>query len=285
VRLPLIAPRSRTYRIDDGAVWERKRGELLRPDAFTRREIGELRQMKGPGFETLQQQKPGARERLRIKADSFGIVAPKSLPQDRVVVLSVDPGQKGGPTHSFSVVQSWALHEGDYVLLDQWREQARYPDFRDKVKWFIRKYRPSAVLIEATGQGPALSSEIHAQVGMEIVLISPRDDKVTRLRKHRKVIHSGRLYLAKGAVWTEDFLEEITLFPYAATDDQVDAMSQFLDWISKNPLPKKRQPRALMAVVSSNGTRLQYNSRTPATDPSAPGLIVRATRPFIRRPW
>ena len=35
LQLPLIAMRRRSYKLPDGGVWVREKGELLRPDAFT----------------------------------------------------------------------------------------------------------------------------------------------------------------------------------------------------------------------------------------------------------
>jgi hypothetical protein len=49
LKLPLIAARSRTHHLDSGEVWNRKKGELLRPDAFTKRDIQRLRDSKQPG--------------------------------------------------------------------------------------------------------------------------------------------------------------------------------------------------------------------------------------------
>ena len=49
-KLPLIAPRARSFKTDDGFVWERHKGALLRPDAFTLRDIGRLRRMRAAGF-------------------------------------------------------------------------------------------------------------------------------------------------------------------------------------------------------------------------------------------
>jgi hypothetical protein len=71
LKLPFIAQRARTYELEGGDVWNRKKGELLRPDAFTKRDIRRLRDSKQPGFETLQQQNPGGSDRLRLKAKYF----------------------------------------------------------------------------------------------------------------------------------------------------------------------------------------------------------------------
>lgn len=102
----LVASRARDYDIGDGAIWHRKKGEFLRPDAFTQRDIEKLRGSTCPGFETLQQQNPGKRDYLRIKAEHFPMFSPEALPKHLPVVLSIDPGQKGGPTNSFCVIQA-----------------------------------------------------------------------------------------------------------------------------------------------------------------------------------
>jgi hypothetical protein len=128
LKLALIAPRTKRYTLENGKVWERRKGELLLPDEFTRHIIERLRASKSPGFETLQQQNPGACEQLRIKAEYFSTFPMSAIPATGSgVVLSVDPGQKGGANHSFSVVQAWLPQGGVHRLLDQW--MARASDF------------------------------------------------------------------------------------------------------------------------------------------------------------
>jgi predicted phage terminase large subunit-like protein len=263
LKLPLIAWRTRSYDLADGDVWHRKKGELLRPDAFGWRDIEELRASKRPGFETLQQQNPGRNGRLRIKAEDFASFSPTELPE-LPVLLSIDPGQKGGPGHSFSVIQAWAPHEGAHLLLEEWREQASYRDFRWEVKRFIRKYRPSVVLIEGTGQGPALSSEIKSQRGMDMVMVTPIDSKSERLREHCSSIRRRLVRLPEHAPWLNEFLEEVTVFPYAASDDQVDAMTQYLSWMAKHPIPKRRAPMAIVQGTDAWGRPLRTSAPAPA---------------------
>ena len=235
VRLPLIAPRQRTYEID-GFVWERQKGDLLRPDAFTAQDVERLRLMKRPGFETLQQQRPGARDRLHIRAKHFGVFSPANVPPDAPVVLSIDPGQTGGPINSYSVVQAWAPCADWYLLLDSWRGQVRYSEFRDQVRRFKNTYRPSVTLVEATGQGPALMSDIRAEQGLQIVPITPHEDKVSRLHKHLNAIRSGFVALPEGAPWVPELIDEVVQFHYAQFDDQVDAMDR------RAPAPRQTAP-------------------------------------------
>jgi predicted phage terminase large subunit-like protein len=254
LKLPLIATRSHTYDLEGGKVWNRKKGELLRPDAFTKRDIERLRASKQPGFETLQQQNPGGRDRLRIKEKYFPTFPPAELQMRELpVVLSIDPGQKGGPTNSCSVIQALAPKDGAHLLLDQWREHATFGDFRSAARRFIRKYRPSVVLIEATGQGPALIQDLKPQNGMELVPITPSGDKIERLRKHRRAIRDGLVQLPQGAPWYDEFISEATQFPYGLFDDQMDALSQYLKWIAEHPNPNKRPPMAIAQGVDSGG--------------------------------
>ena len=162
------------------------------------------------------------------------------------MVLSIDPGQKGRPTNNYSVIQAWTPMGGVHRLLDQWREQARYPELRSQVRRFMREYRPSAVLIEDTGQGPSLRAEIRPQNGMEVVPIIPAGDKVERLRRHRRAIRDGLVQLPQGAAWRAEFISEATQFPYGPFDDQIDALSQYLDWITEHP---DREERPSMAIA------------------------------------
>jgi predicted phage terminase large subunit-like protein len=274
LELPLIAPRRHKYNLGDGEVWERKKGELLRPDAFTKQDIRGLRCSKQPGFETLYQQNPGGRDRLRIKAEFFPAFSAAQLRMlHSPVVLSIEPGQKGGPTNSFSVIQAWAPKDGAHLLLDQWREQASYPEFRSQVRRFIRVHRPSAVLIEDTGQGPSLSAEIKPQNGMELVLITPLGDKVERLRRHRRAIRSGLVQLPQAAAWRVEFMSEATQFPYGPFDDQMDALSQYLDWIAEHPNPPKRPPMAICQGVDSQGRPIRSSWSGASTQVRGIGAV------------
>jgi predicted phage terminase large subunit-like protein len=285
LKLPLIATRRRTYDLENGEVWKREKGELLRPDAFTKRDIRRLRDSKQPGFETLQQQNPGGIDRLRIKAKYFPTfplaeVQIRELP----VVLSIDPGQKGGPTNSCSVIQAWAPKDRAHLLLDQWREHATYGDFRSAARQFIRKYRPSVVLIEATGQGPALIQDIRPQNGMELVPITPAGDKVGRLRKHRHTIRHGLVELARDALWYDEFISEATRFPNGPFDDQVDALSQYLSWIAEHPNPPKRPAMAIAQGVDSGG-RVMHLSEHGQGEEIKGGVLRSRGRTMFNAPY
>jgi predicted phage terminase large subunit-like protein len=68
-------------------------------------------------------------------------------------------------------------------------------------------------------------------LGVQGVLgIKHRTDKQTRMRSAIPKIEGGSLLLPKSAPWLEDFLLEYLAFPNGKHDDQMDALSQFLNW-------------------------------------------------------
>jgi predicted phage terminase large subunit-like protein len=281
--LPLIAPRARRYKLGKGEVWQRKKGELLRPDAFHSRDIARLRATKPPGFETLYQQNPGGNERLRLKAEHFPLFALTALQPGLPTVISIDPGQKGGPTNSFSVIQVYAVDGDTYLLIDQWREQVPYRDFRKATRRRLAKFRPSAIVIEATGQGPALVSDI-TQRGFSVETVTPADSKTERLRKHRSIIRAGRVQIPENAEWREDFLAEAARFPDGAYADQMDALSQFLDWIAENPNPKCLPPRACAAGCRSDGVPIRLTS-SPTNQVPGKAVLASSSRRTLNAPF
>jgi hypothetical protein len=102
----------------------------------------------------------------------------------------------------------------------------------------------------------------------------PSEDKIERLRKQHSLLRHGFVQLPASALWLDDFIAEVTLFPYAPFDDQVDAMTQYLGWIVLHPNLKMRPPRGLIAVAGSRGPVVP--SSLPSTQ--TPGLVVAARR-------
>jgi predicted phage terminase large subunit-like protein len=225
----------------------------------------------------LYQQRAG-NEHFRIRAEYFASFSPGARPWSQAgVVLSIDPGQKTGAAHAFSVVQVWQPLGNCHLLLDQWRAHATYSELRAMTRHLIKRYRPSVVLVEDTNLGPALCSEIRHQAGMAVHAIFPQEEKSERLRRHRQLIRAGRVALPREAQWRCDFIHELTHFPYAGTDDQVDAMTQYLDWIAQHPEPPKREPPALGILRNSRG----FIQAVPALTPDLQcrgGILVRASR-------
>ena len=46
-------------------------------------------------------------------------------------------------------------------------------------------------------------------------------------------IEAGHVHLPREADWLDDFLLELLAFPYGRHDDQVDSVSQYLNWAAR----------------------------------------------------
>ena len=246
-----------------------KKGDLLRQHEFSARDRKRLR--KSRNFEALYQQNPGATALPKILAKHFALqpfVDNEQVP----TVISVDPGQAEGEGNSFSVVQVWRVRPTGFFLADQWRGRESYDKFRSVCRRMIRQHQPYVALIEKTGTGIALLSDLQRFGRMQRIPVEPRDSKVARLRPHITVIRDGKIALSESAEWRQDYVAEFLEFPKSKFSDQVDATSQFLAFMASNPVLKTLERSGMGALA--------LNSR-PQRTKNVPGAgIALASRRF-----
>ena len=266
VMLPFQATRSETFDLGNGRTWHRAKGELLRPNEFSTKDLERIRNSRN--FHALYQQDPAGTALPAITAKHFA-VQPVAGSENSAVVVSVDAGQGDGERNSFSVVQAWRVLPDCFVLADQWRGRGSYADLRSATKRLIRRHRPCTTLIEKAGAGSALLSDLKDFRGMALVPIAPRDSKIARLRAHVAVILAGRIVLPSDAPWRRDYVAEFVEFPKSKFTDQVDATTQFLDFMATDPLLKVRMKGALAA--GAFGSRPHGVARNRANAPLALG--------------
>jgi predicted phage terminase large subunit-like protein len=149
-------------------------------------------------------------------------------------VLSIDAAMAAGEDNSCSAIQAWAREGDQHYLIDRWREQCDYDDLERAYKRLYRRHRPIAVLIEKAGGGHALISRFKRKHRC-IRKIIPQGSKTARFHRHIEAILDRRILLPEDAPWLDDFVEELHDFPHGRFADQVDALSQYLDWIEQQP--------------------------------------------------
>ena len=249
LRLPLIAVKTRTYELGHEE-WTREKGHLLRAEAYPASEIERLRRTQvAPPFELFHQQGLGSNAATKARAEHFQSFAQFQQPISPVV-LSVDPGVSGGPNASRSVIQAWQFDSKHYFLIDQFCDQCDAEELRVAFWSFVRKHHPSVALIENTANGPALYSAIRTKAKFQIKMITPRrDSKAVRLHDHLPKIRGKKIFLPEFAIWREAFIAEITSYP-GEFDDQIDAMTQYLDFMDTKPVIPARPVRDSGIVVS-----------------------------------
>ena len=158
-RFRSLRRRIRRYKTAYGR-WDRRKGELLRPDADDIDDIERLRRrLVNPPFELLYQQDVEAQSLPALTAEHFPSYdedAVRNLPH----FLSVDPGTDDGAERSHSVVQVWASNGHDHFLVKQVRKRCDFDALLKHVTRLARDHSGAPILIEKTANGPALLSKL-----------------------------------------------------------------------------------------------------------------------------
>ena len=73
----------------------------------------------------------------------------------------------------------------------------------------------------------------HGDVGLDLRALQGLVPALLPMLKrlHRTFDEAGQVFLPKRASWIDEFRTELLAFPYGRYDDQVDALSQLLNWI------------------------------------------------------
>jgi hypothetical protein len=95
------------------------------------------------------------------------------------------------------------------------------------------------------------------------------------LRPHIDKIIDGKVQLPPEAPFYSAFVKEFIAFPHSRHTDQVDACTQYLDYIEKHsPFDQPPRPEQRPMVVSCNSQPYGLHLSHFGQDPQAPGLIA-----------
>ncbi|MDD5395219.1 MAG: phage terminase large subunit [Thiothrix sp.] len=221
VSLPAIKP-------DGSALWPAKLG------------ISELHRMQASkpyDFAGQYMQRPvpigGGMVKDAWFSDRYKMIPPRVIR----VVQSWDSAQKDKKERNDpSVCTTWAECADGYYLLDVYRDWLEYPALERAVKDQAAKHKPNAVLVEdkSTGQSIIQQARAGSLGNIPVIGIEPKGDKIDRLERCTGLMESGRVRLPESAQWISDYTSELTTFPMAVHDDQVDSTSQALNWMRDN---------------------------------------------------
>jgi predicted phage terminase large subunit-like protein len=268
VALPLVAPRKKKFQLADGELWHRRKDDLLVPSAYAKKDVEAAKKQTNPDYFWFYQQGVGQNRATPFRHSNFRFIA--DPPATGAAVISIDPGQRGGPSNSYHVIQVWQKTQAGHHLFSQFREQCTFTDFEAATRALIRKWRPAAVLIENAANGGALLARMKAKFHkIRFFPIEPKGPKTERLNRHRAAIRGGLLSVQSTEDWAGDYIQEFVSFPADFTD-QVDATTQYLDFMATNP--ELRQPPEPALFGSSRQINGGYKSPNIA---SARGSIFR----------
>jgi predicted phage terminase large subunit-like protein len=232
--LPAIADASQRISLGEHTIHRRRVGDVLDPVREPHQVLADLKQAMGTlAFSAQYLQRPIPAEGNLIKREwlTYYVGAPERSVGTRVL-LSWDTAMKPTELSDYSVGTAWLIDKAHCYLLDVVRERFDFPDLRRAVLAQYQRWRPSSILIEDKGSGTSLIQDLRAQ-RFPVISISADQDKITRLYTVQPKFESKCVLLPRNAPWLEDLVAELLAFPNGRHDDQVDSISQALNWIER----------------------------------------------------
>jgi predicted phage terminase large subunit-like protein len=236
LNLPARAEQDTEVEIAPGVSRTWKRGELLDPDRFPESVLEKERiNLGAQDFSAQYLQNPVSPGGNLVQMDHFRRfeVEMKREEFDRVV-QSWDPAATDLPTSDWSVCTTWGVLAGRYFLLEIVRERLAYPDLKRRVIAERGKWQAEHVIIERSSNGLPLVQQLNAEGPFKPVSWPPPGmrqlDKAERLIAQTGQIEEGRVWLPAQLEGLGTFMSELRAFPAGRYDDQVDSLTQMLEW-------------------------------------------------------
>jgi predicted phage terminase large subunit-like protein len=290
LNMPAIAESELTYEIDDGGYYTRRAGEVLHEAREDRRTLDVIKGQLGTSiFEAQYQQRPVPPGGTLIKREWLQTYS-RALPRERYdqVVQSWDTASSISETSDYSVCITFGISKQTAHILDVLRVQLEYPELRRRLLREADRYGADTVLIEQSASGIALLQDLWREGQLRPISYKPRIDKVARLEGHSAKIEAGYVLLPEKAPWLDEFKTELLAFPNGRHDDQVDALTQFLEWLARRRRSDRSRAefeargRAQREATERSLGRTTWYDRNLRGDYSNAGLIARHARGDFR---
>lgn len=226
----------------------RKPGAALWPERYDEEELHHIHDVIGDEYLSLYLLTPGLVTGNIFKRKWFLIQKTDDWPiRFDFIGQYWDTAHKTGKNNDYNVCVTLARYRNTTYLLNVFREKMEFPETKEAVCKLAKDYNPHFIGIEDKSSGqdlvPALSRNPDLIVKPE-ALPAP-GDKELRARSVTPTIKFDRIMLPSGAYWIDDFLDELTMFPRAGHDDQVDAFCHGLNHIHDGGYD-------LMALIGEN---------------------------------
>lgn len=263
IRMPSIAMEDEVWTARDritGRIQTFKRavGEALHP---AREDVNVLNGIKDDiwslNFAGQYQQDPMAEDGGIIKKEYIKYYDPKILPtsKDRwtsyeayidKIVTSWDTAYRTKSNNDYSVgITFIQMSNGKIYVADVIREKLEAPALLARIRlhseYITDKYaggygyQPVNV-VESIGAGISLAQILKKDYRVKVQEGFSREDKETRLRMVSYLLETGKcMFPNNNPSWLEPLLRELFAFPIGKHDDQCDALSQGLLFLSKGP--------------------------------------------------
>ena len=209
-------------------------GELLHPARLPEETVKSLERSVGVYHTNAQiQQNPAPRSGIIFKRADWQYW--KALPELEEIVISVDCTFKDMESSDFVAIQAWGRKGANHYLLRRLKERLSFSATVDAIRTFTALFPDNiAVLVEDKANGSSVIDTLRTEIG-GIIAVNPEGGKVARAYAMQPEHEAGNVFIPDPSVDPdiEIFLAESSAFPGAPNDDEVDAMTQYVNWARK----------------------------------------------------
>lgn len=267
--------------------WRTEEGELLFPERFPAKEVARLKRIKGTyAWAGQYQQRPTAREGGLFKRAWFAgkIIDRATMPPgilDRArawdFAATEEAESEGDPDWTAGL--RMARHGSDYYIEGVERDRISPGEvLRLVVSVAGTDPRGTKVRlpIEPAAAGKFQAEQyVQALAGYPVIMERPRGSKVERALAVSIQAEYGHIYLVNSGPpdeegvddWIMEFLDELTGFPRASHDDQVDALSDAFNTLALNvsiPFESASAGKRETLNAVERDTRYQFRDNAPS---------------------
>jgi predicted phage terminase large subunit-like protein len=219
--------------------WRTEVGQALCPQRYDETALMRIREAVGSrDFASLYQQRPAPEGGNLFHPDwwqYYGI--DDDLPDFQRVMLSIDCTFTDATTSDFVVGAVIGQANNLFYVLDLVREKLDVVGTMAMISRLHKRHNPNGCLIELAASGHAVFQMMRQKVPGMIGVNPQGKSKVSRASGIIPVVEAGNVYLPQSATWLESYLNEFSLFPASKNDDQVDAVSMAINYMTQRTQP------------------------------------------------
>lgn len=239
----------------------KKKGELICPERFGKKEISDLKVLLGIyGSSGQLQQDPTPPEGGILKPSYFNLwPQERGLPVFEYVLQSYDCAYTEKTAGDPTACTVWAVFtyksKRNCMLLDAWSEYLAYPDMRkriiddwtaeysaaDKNSAFSRAKRPDRLLVEEKASGISLLQDLRLAKVPAVPYNPGNADKVSRAHQAAPTLEAGVLWIPESQKspgqpisWAVEFVQQLSKFPRGKHDDYCDTFTQAIIYLKND---------------------------------------------------
>jgi predicted phage terminase large subunit-like protein len=212
----------------------RKEGDALCPSRFDVNALNQIKRSVGSRvWSSMYQQQPVPEDGQVFYRDWFKLFDEPWTKYDGEI-HSWDFTFDGKKDSDFVVGQRWLYRGAEKMLVHQIRRRMGFSDSLTAIRLMKEQFpNVGAILVENKANGPAIIDTIRREI-TGVVPITPIEGKVQRARSTEPQWEAGQIWTPtpKRYPWAQAYIDELISFPNGTNDDQVDAMSQAIYYLT-----------------------------------------------------